>query len=453
MFPQSPTQLRRSLIVPALFALAVGLFAGGCEPPATDTTWELTLTRVAGGFTNPTALAAPPDGSGRLFITEQTGLVKVIDASGRVLTTPFLDLRKSLASILPAYDESGLLGMAFHPDYAANGRFFLYYTAQTSIEGYHSTARVSEFTVSRTNPDVADPRSEVVLLETPQPQANHNGGQLAFGPDGYLYIGIGDGGGSNDVGFGHTDSIGNAQDLTNLLGTILRLDVSIAGQVSSPDSNPFIGHATARPEIYAYGFRNPWRFAFDRQGERRLFCGDVGQSLFEEISIVTAGGNYGWNIKEGPACFDPANASTPLADCPDTGYLGEALIDPVIAYPHPGAPGAFTGRSIAGGYVYRGTALDQLSGRFVFGDWSSSFLRPAGAVLVAIEDTGGAWSFEEAAIVREGAQGPGLDLFLLSFGEDESGELYLLTSRSLGPTGNSDEVYKITGARRTAPQE
>jgi glucose/arabinose dehydrogenase len=451
MILQSSPFMKHSLILSALCALVLGLFAGGCEPPASDTSWELTLTRVAGGFTNPTALAAPPDGSGRLCITEQTGLVKMIDASGAVLTAPFLDLRGKLAPLLQAYDESGLLGMAFHPGYAASGRFFVYYTARTESEGLHSIARLSELIVSPAGANAADPASEVVLLEIPQPQANHNGGQLAFGPDGYLYLGVGDGGGANDVGPGHTEGLGNAQDLSNLLGAILRLDVSVPGRASIPDANPFVGHASARPEIYAYGLRNPWRFSFDRQGEQRLFCGDVGQSLFEEISIIRAGGNYGWNIKEGSACFDPANASVPLADCPATGAGGEQLIDPIIAYPHPGATGAFTGRSIAGGYVYRGAALDQLFGTYIFGDWASSFLRPSGSVLVATEDAGGAWTFEQTSIVRDGSRGPGLDLFLLSFGEDESGELYLLTSRSLGPAGALGEVYKITGARRTAP--
>ncbi len=433
-----------------IFILATVAFCGcngGIEKP-----WTLTATLVAGGFTSPTSLAVPPDGSGRLFVTEQTGAVKIIDPSGAVLSEPFIDISGSLAQLAQSYDESGLLGMAFDPAFNQNGRFYLFYTAPPGSEtpdGYHSTIRISEFTVAAGSQDRADGSSEIVLLEVPNPQSNHNGGQLAFGPDGYLYIGIGDGGNANDVGPGHTETIGNAQDLTNLLGKILRLDVSEPGKAVTPETNPFASDPSARPEIYAYGLRNPWRFSFDRGGTNQLFCGDVGQNLFEEISIVTPGGNYGWNIREGFSCFNPENATDPPDTCESTGYLGEPLIDPILAYPHPNGDAEIAGRSVTGGYVYRGTALPQLSESYVFGDWATSFSQPSGFVLVAEQTADETWSVATASL--HDTLGRDLRLFLLSFGEDESGEIYLLTSRSLGPSGPAGEVYKITGALKNNP--
>jgi hypothetical protein len=347
-----------------------------------------------------------------------------------------------------AYDESGLLGIAFHPEYAANGRIFLFYNALPTAAtpaGFHSNVRVSEFSVSPDNPDRADPASEQVLLDIPHPQANHNGGQLSFGPDGYLYAGVGDGGGSNDVGTGHTPDLGNGQDTTNLLGKILRLDVTLPGAAAIPADNPFAGDSQNRQEIFAYGLRNPWRFSFDAV-TGRLFCGDVGQNLYEEIDIVTAGGNYGWNIKEGAACFNKDDAANPPATCAAVGADGSPLIDPVISYGRPGSNSAIQGRSVAGGYVYRGALLPELTGYYVFGDWSTSFSQADGSVFIASENSAGAWQATELSVSRDDARGCGLGRFLLSFGEDESGELYLLTSTSLGPSGSAGEVYKIVGA-------
>ncbi len=400
------------------------------------------LEPVAGGFDHPTSFAVPPDGSGRIFVTEQTGRIKIIDSSGAVL--PFLDLGPRMVPPSPAYDESGLLGLAFHPDFASNGRFFVLYNAPPSVEGFHSDVHVSEFLAPAGGGSSADNASEAVLLSVPHPQFNHNGGQLAFGPDGYLYIGIGDGGNRDDVGTGHTPDLGNAQDLTKLLGKILRVDVSAPGIAAVPPDNPFAADPGARPEIYAYGFRNPWRFSFDRGGGNRLFSADVGQSLYEEINIVQPGGNYGWNVREGLSCLNTGNDRQPLDNCSSTGASGEPLIDPIIVYGHPGSREPVTGRAAIGGYVYRGAALAGLEGAYVFGDWSRTYSRPTGSLLVAAESGPGAWSFSEAAVRRPGGFSRNLDLFLLSLGEDESGELYLLTSRSLGPGGASGEVYRIS---------
>ncbi len=423
--------------------------AAGCKS-APSPAYTLELKPIATGFTHPTALAAPPDGSGRLFITEQTGEIKIIKADGTVKAEPFLDIKSEMVKLTSVYDESGLLGLVFHPDYATNGRFFIFYSAAlkpTDPQDFHSNARVAEFLVSATDADKADADSQLVLLDVPHPQANHNGGQLAFGPDGFLYVGIGDGGNANDVGTGHTEGVGNGQDTTKLLGKIIRLDVSALGPAAIPPGNPFAGDPAKKEEIFAYGFRNPWRFSFDRGSDHRLFCGDVGQSMYEEINIVTIGGNYGWHIKEGVSCFNKDKATQPLTACSDNGSGGEPLIDPIIVYGHPGDNGSITGRSVTGGYVYRGSAIAALTGKYVFGDWSTSFINPDGSLFVAAEGAGGAWQVKTANAQYEGGSAGKLSRFLLSFGQDEDGELYLLTSRKLGPVGKTGEVYKLVGAK------
>jgi len=420
----------------------------GCSNATPCSAPCLQIRLVARGFTHPTACAAPRDGSGRLFVTEQTGTVKIIQSSGAVNAAAFLDISDRIVRPSAAYDESGLLGLAFHPDYGTNGRFFVFYTALPTAAtpaGFHSNIHVSEFLVSSDNPDRAEPASEKVLFEIPNPQANHNGGQLAFGPDGYLYVGIGDGGGSNDVADGHTPDLGNGQDTTTLLGKILRLDVSVPGVASIPGDNPFAGDSLNRQEIFAYGLRNPWRFSFDTV-TGRLFCGDVGQNLYEEIDIVTAGGNYGWNIREGTACFNKDDAANPPETCPAVGADGSPLLDPVISYGRPGSGGLIQGRSVAGGYVYRGALLPGLAGYYVFGDWSTSFSQPDGSVFIAREESNGTWQAAAVSVSGEGTRNNRLGRFLLSFGEDEAGELYLLASTSLGPAGSGGEVYKIVGA-------
>jgi len=427
-------------------AAVIILIIAGCGNSPVSPSLQIKL--VASGFTSPTAFAAPRDGSGRLFITEQTGAVRIIDSSGKVLAEPFLDVSGRMVELFSSYDESGLLGIAFHPDYAASGRFYIFYCAPPTAgapAGYHSTVRVSEFMASSDDPDRADPDSEQVLLEVPHPQSNHNGGQLAFGPDGYLYIGIGDGGGGNDVGEGHNPDIGNGQDTASLLGKILRIDVSESGTAAIPPDNPFAADAHKKKEIYAYGLRNPWRFSFDA-GTERLFCGDVGQDLYEEIDIIVAGGNYGWNIREGLSCFNKKSASSPLSECSETGADGEPLIDPVISYGRPGSGDAIQGRSMTGGYVYRGESVPQLKGYYVFGDWSTNFAKADGTLFVAAEDSTGSWQVLETSVDTGAGPSRRLNRFLLSFGEDESGEIYLLASKSLGPSGPAGEVYKIIGA-------
>ena len=428
-----------------LFSIISALVLSGC-PLKPDIMLGLSL--LAKGFTHPVGMAVPDDGTGRIFIVDQIGKISVIDAAGSLLSQPFLDVIGKMVTLDSGYDERGLLGMAFHPQYSTNKRFFVFYNVPRQPEdpdGFDSRVRLSEFLASESDPNIADAASEKVLLEVNKPQANHNGGQLAFGPDGYLYVGIGDGGGANDTGLGHTEDIGNGQDLTKLLGKILRYDVSTPGVLQIPDSNPFAGGSVAQPAIYAYGFRNPWRFSFDAGGAHQLFCADVGQNLYEEVDIVTAGENYGWNIREGLSCFDPQNPNRPPDSCPDIGGSGEPLIDPIIEYSHQRRGTSITGKAVVGGFVYRGSAMPELQGAYIFGDWSSSFINANGSILVATEIIAETWQVSEAGIA--GCLRRKLNRYVLGFGQDLQGELYILTARRSGPSGDTGEVFKIIPAQ------
>ncbi|HSJ54794.1 MAG TPA: PQQ-dependent sugar dehydrogenase, partial [Anaerolineae bacterium] len=364
-----------------------------------------------------------------------------------------LDLSDRMVELNPGYDERGLLGLAFHPDYANNGRFFVYYSAplrEGAPADWNHTSHVSEFAVSQDNPDLADADSERIVMQIDQPQGNHNGGQIAFGPDGYLYIPLGDGGSANDVAVGHTPDLGNGQDTSNLLGSILRIDVDEGDPYGIPADNPFDGEQGLE-EIFAYGFRNPYRISFDAGGDNQLYVGDAGQNQWEEVSVVTLGGNYGWNIKEGTHCFDPDRPDAQVEECPDTGRLGEPLIDPVIEYQNVNVEGGL-GLVVVGGNVYRGSALPELEGRYIFGDWSSSWEAPEGSLMVVTpsETEGELWEFEELSIAsRENGE---LGAYLLSFGQDADLELYVMTSGSAGPSGNDGQIYKIVPAAQDADQ-
>ncbi|HKQ49774.1 MAG TPA: PQQ-dependent sugar dehydrogenase [Phycisphaerae bacterium] len=427
----------------SLTVIIASILVGGCPPaPPPPTADNIGLQLVADGLTAPVDLAAPPDGSGRLFVVDQPGRIRVIDAGGGLLPTPFLDVADRVVSLSAAYDERGLLGMAFHPDYASNGRFFVFYNPNNGamITGWDMNVRVSEFHVSG-DPSVADAGSEIVLLTVGKPQGNHNGGQLAFDPDGFLLFGIGDGGGAGDSGDGHNPTIGNAQDKTTLLGKILRINVNAGSPYGIPADNPFVAEAGARPEIYVLGARNPWRFSFDSGGERRLFVADVGQNLFEEVSIAAKGDNLGWRIREGAGCFDPADSNNPPAQCANTAADGEPLIPPILQYPHSDSSGGPSGIAVIGGFVYRGGAIPGLTGRYVFGDWSKGFLFPDGSLFVGTEAGDGSWTMEHLT-VRDRSGGR-IGEFLLGMGRDMAGELYLLSSANSGPTGNTGKVYKV----------
>jgi glucose/arabinose dehydrogenase len=426
---------------------------GNCgtgDTPALFT--EVSLQVIAEGMTSPVGLAAAPDDSGRLFVIDQIGKVWIINENGNKLDEPFLDVSSKIVNLNPEYDERGLLGMAFHPDYAINGRFFVYYTAPPPSGGptpnasWNNLSRISEFTVSGANPTQANLGSERVILEINQPQSNHEGGTIAFGPDNYLYISIGDGGGANDVGPGHVEDWyeknagGNGQDIdANLLGNILRIDVDGAMPYSIPADNPFIGKE-GLDEIYAYGFRNPYRFSFDMEGSHQLFVGDAGQVLWEEISIVEKGGNYGWNVKEGTHCFNAANHEEVLANCPDVDVYGNELIDPVIEMKNHHNPAGGRTLAIVGGYVYHGTDIPAFKDQYIFGSFSRHHDEPSGEIFVAIPSANGLWSFVEIEIGDQ----ENIGYFLKGFGQDLKGEIYLAVSDVIGPTGNTGKILKLT---------
>lgn len=404
---------------------------------------QIRLDLVAQNFTSPVDLVAPPDGSGRLMIVDQVGLIYILGANGRLQEEPFLDLRDRMVALREGFDERGLLGLAFHPNYAENGRFYVYYSAPARPEtpaGWDHTSHVAEFQVDDEDANLADPDSERIVMQIDQPQANHNGGHIRFGPDGYLYIALGDGGGANDLGPGHPP-LGNGQDVSALLGSILRIDVDSGQPYAIPPDNPLIGQ-DGRDEIYAYGLRNPFRISFDRAGDNALYAADVGQDLYEEVNVIEAGGNYGWNIREGYHCFNPQQPGVPPADCPDVGPSGEPLLDPIFAYANLKVPaGNGIGLAVIGGHIYRGDAFPAWQGSYIFGDWSRSFGEGDGRLFIAQPTTSGNWLMSELVIGnREDGR---LGEFVLAFGRDEANELYLLTSERSGPAGNTGKVYKI----------
>ncbi len=391
------------------------------------------LKLIAENLTAPVALESPQDETGRLFVADQTGLIDLIDQDLGPAKQPFLDLRDRIVPLSALYDERGLLGLAFHPHFRENGRFFVYYSAPLRAgapANWNHTGRLSEFRIIASNPDQADPGSERILLEIDEPQMNHNGGQLAFGPDGFLYIGLGDGGAANDTGQGHSPQ-GNAQDLNSLLGKILRIDVDSGDPYAIPHDNPFVG-TEGRDEIYAYGLRNPYRFSFDAKGTNALFAADVGQNRWEEVNIITKQGNYGWNIREGNHCLQETES------CAHMGSMGESLIDPILEYSHD------AGLSVIGGYVYRGSAMPHLQGSYIFGDWGLRGLQAHGRIFVARQSpAAGRWSLQEVKIAQNALEG----LHILAFGQDTRHELYVLTKALGGPGGTTGKIFKLVPAR------
>ncbi|MGA1870500.1 MAG: PQQ-dependent sugar dehydrogenase [bacterium] len=408
------------------------------------------LELIAEGFSAPVVLTSPDDGSGRLFIADRIGLIKIQSADGSNVSEPFLDIQDKIVPLEESYDERGLLGLAFHPDFSSNGRFFVYYSAplrDTAPDGWDHTSTISEFTVSHYNPDRANPNSERILLQIDQPQFNHNAGKIVFGPDDYLYIALGDGGSSYDKGLGHS-SQGNGQDTSTLLGSILRIDVDSVPYGIPPD-NPFIG-GEGRDEIFAFGFRNPFGISFDRAGDNSLFVADVGQNLWEEINIVTIGNNYGWPLKEGSYCFDANSPDVSFSACPSIDEQGNPLIDPIIEYRNSRISQG-VGRAVIGGFLYRGDLIPELYGKYLFGDWSKSFEKADGSLFIAApalseEDT---WSMEQlrVAMSSDGRVGE----FVLSFGQDRAGELYCLTAENFASTEQTGKVYRILSASGAVP--
>lgn len=423
------------------------------NPPPANATPD--LQQVADGIVSPVALAEPPDGTKRLFVVDQTGKIWIIQPDGTRSATPFIDLSSKMVALTPNYDERGLLGLAFHPDFKSNGKFYLFYSAPPHAGGpqpgtsWNNTVRVSQF-VATAGANTADLATEKTVLEVDHPQFNHNGGTIAFGPDGYLYISIGDGGGADDVGPGHVpdwyavNAGGNGQDIyANLLGNILRIDVNSGEPYSIPGDNPFVG-SSAKQEIYAYGFRNPYRFSFDMGGTHQLFVGDAGQSLYEEIDLVTKGGNYGWNVKEGSHCFDTDSDLLERPSCPAMDSAGKPLIDPIIELINTANPkGGGVAVTIVGGNVYRGSLLPSWKGRYIFGIFSQDG-KPNGKLYIADGNPSGNWSNSVLSLKSFPTD---LGQYVKSIGQDQSGEIYVLTSGQLGPQGATGKVYKLIAVK------
>lgn len=403
---------------------------------------EVNLNLIADGFTSPVFLTEPPGNTERLFVVDQPGVIYIVQ-DGERLDQPFMDISDRVIALSNPADERGLLGLAFHPDYQSNGRFFVYYSGDLRAEApasFDHTSYISEFSVSA-NPDLADESSERIILAVDQPQANHNAGTLAFGADGYLYISLGDGGGAHDIGTGHVEDWyadnagGNGQDITeNLLGSILRIDVDGQEPYAIPAGNPFVGN-DGLDEIFAYGFRNPYRFSFDP--ENRIIAADAGQFLYEEVDLVEKGGNYGWNVKEGTHCFDAENPETPPSSCPSTDENGNLLIDPVIEFKNSSTFSDGLGNAVIGGYVYTGSMEPSLNNQYIFGVLAQHPDQGDGAIFAA-ERSGSQWDFEKISIVN--MTNGEIGQFVLGFGQDNAGEIYVLVK---GMQSNSGAVYRI----------
>jgi glucose/arabinose dehydrogenase len=431
----------------AALAVSASVAALGVAFAAPAAAEKIQLETFAEGLTAPLAMVQPP-GDDRFFVIEQHGTVRVIE-DGQLRDEPFLNIRHRVSNQISDFDERGLLGLAFHPDFANNGLFYIAYS--TRLMGgdtdlakklwWSHTNLVVERRVHPDDPDIADPLYERIITAIDWPQFNHNGHWIGFGPDGYLYIATGDGGYANDWGIGHNPAIGNGQDLTNILGKILRIDVNVepgsAEPYAIPADNPFANNQEALPEIYAYGLRNPWRCSFDMGGDNELFCADVQQNSFEEVNIIEAGGNFGWRVMEASHCFDYLAPDDHPATCDNEG-----MIMPILEYENCTArPQNCMGISVTGGYVYRG-AHEPWQGKYIFGDWSKSFAERDGQIFLGTKGDDGNWTMELADVV--GQEGP--LPYILAFAQDNDGEVYALTSVTTGPVGGLDRIYKIVPA-------
>jgi glucose/arabinose dehydrogenase len=432
--------MRATTLILALTASGLARVAAGAFP-------TIALEPVSvGQIVAPVGIANAADGTNRLFVLDQRGKINIIQ-NGSLLGTPFIDLGPRLVAERANFDERGLLGLAFHPNFGlanqpGNDKFYVFYSATSPLASndpvnpVNTRSTIAEYSVPSLGSNTADFNSERILLQFDKPQFNHNGGNLAFGPDGLLYISTGDGGGAGDDDAGHTGgsaasppgALGNAQDRTNFMGKILRIDVNgtANGQYTIPADNPFVGvGGGVKEEIYAYGFRNPWRATFDTGpgGTGRLIVADVGQNLVEEIDVVVKGGNYGWRVDEGTRTFDGTVVINPVVP----------LIDPIAEYAHPGAGIGLPefGISITGGEMYRGSQFPELAGKYIFGDFSTAF-NPANGVMLGMEETSpGVFALAQLNVVG----GNPIGRYITAFGTDENGEIYVATKTTLAASG------------------
>jgi glucose/arabinose dehydrogenase len=436
--------------------LVTFLALGFVEPVSgADIASAIGLKLLAEGFSAPDVLNSLPDGSGRLLVADQAGVIYVLDRDGKKLEKPFLDLREKICPLGQGMEERGLLGLACHPQFKSNHKFYVVYSAPrraSAPPAWDHTERLSEFQTSSSDLAAANPASERVLLEIDEPDWNHNSGRIVFGPDGFLYWTVGDGGAPNDVGDpnrgrGHLPE-GNAQNLQTLLGKILRLDVDHGSPYGIPRDNPYADGKKGRPEIFAYGLRNPWGISFDRGGKHDLIVTDVGQDRWEEINVIVNGGNYGWRLREGFDGFDPQHTTSAPTNAVTVGADGRPFVDPVFVYKTLRGlgkdPNSY-GVTITGGYIYRGKAFPNLVGKYVFADWSRNMGFGDGTLLVATRPAAGSsperWTVQPLAL-KDFPDGR-IKAFIWALGEDDTGELYVLTNGANLVTGTRGKVFKL----------
>jgi glucose/arabinose dehydrogenase len=377
--------------------------------PATIT---VNSAKVTDGIKAPTAMAFPA--ANKAWVTEQTGAIRLIK-DGKLTDIAVLDVKDKMIKVNSGYEERGLLNVTLHPKFATNGKFYIFYSRPYKNEPgkprFNHTDVVAEYKMLP-NSDQADPNSERIILTQDKPDGNHNGGGIVFGSDGYLYVTFGDGGGQHD----QHGPIGNGQNLNTWLGKVLRINIDVDSTYSVPKDNPFVGKPNVKPEIWAYGFRNPYRISVDR-ASKQLFIGEVGQDKWEEVDLLQKGANYGWRVVEGNHCHNPENG------CDFAGF-----VPPITEYAHS------EGVSVIGGYVYNGKQIPSIKGKYIFGDWTGP--------VWYLQKAGDKWLRGKVTINNYPSNAK-----ITGWGEDQSGELYYLTNTDTGPGGPgvvTGSVYKIT---------
>lgn len=363
----------------------------------------LKVEQLTNGLEAPTVLTFP--GNGDIWVAEQNGKIRIL-REGKLTDTPLLNLKTKIVKLNTSYEERGLLGIALHPDFKTNNKIYVFYSTPSTQKNSNHTGILAEYLVPATGQ--IDPESGRIILTIEEPDGNHNGGCIQFGPDGYLYLGFGDGGGQGDK---HGE-FGNGQNMNTWLGKFLRIDINTASGYTVPKDNPFVDRKDVKPEIWAYGFRNPYRFSFDKNSGE-LFAGDVGQDLWEEIDIIKKGGNYGWRLLEGTHCYNPAE------NCDTAG-----IIMPITEYSHK------VGVSVMAGYIYTGQQLPVLKNQYVFADWTGP--------VFCLKKEGNEWIRSSIKLENYPANAK-----ITGLGQDEQGEIYLMTNPETGPGNSRGCVYKI----------
>ncbi len=426
-------------VVASLATAALLALPGGMAMAQT----KVKLEKLVSAINTPLAMVQVP-GENRMLIVEQNGRIQVLE-NGKLGAAPMLDVRHKIPKLHHDFDERGLLGIALHPNFRSNGKIYVAFSAHLDYGSdlgqmlwYSHNNVVEEYTISSKDKNVLDPSTARRILSTPWPQFNHNGHWIGFGADGKLYVAMGDGGYANDWGIGHNVTIGNGQDMSTVLGKMVRIDVDTRTDgkpYGIPADNPFVGRRDVLPEIWASGLRNPWRCSFDT-GTGELYCGDVQQNSYEAIKIVGKGQNMGWRRVEGIMhCFDYQNPDKHPATCDKSG-----ITPAIIEYNNCTAqPNGCKGISITGGYVYRG-AHAAWKGKYIFGDWSKSFGEMDGQIFVGTKGSDGKWTMDTAEVTNMPA---GKKPYVLAFAQDSAGEVYVLTSITTGPNGSQDTIYKI----------